>query len=400
MKFEFKMFNKISFSLLSVHLITIIFALALATTVQARAQGLDGNEGDNCVINGTQQEGICTKITECEKPCANEEMIFERCQKTGRRMVPIVCCPKVRPTKSISAAKCLEYKELACTPYYWSRFDDRIVFETKVSNCAYNTHPVIIGGKVAQRREFPHMALIAWRDDDNFGCGGILISDQFVLTAAHCLNHPIYGPISHVRLGEHDQSNPNESTHIDVKVSKLFPHKLYRKLYYYNDIALIRLQHSVNFTDAIRPACLPEEPTPVGSIDATITGWGSGQQIQQIDVLKKVHIEVFDHKTCSEQNKPNYRTPEGVRETTQFCAGSTTHRHTACRGDSGGPLQIMHKHHHCTYIIIGITSVGKACENFRYGSISIYTRVYPYLSWIESIVWPGQYNGSIQAGGY
>lgn len=53
----------------------------------------------------------------------------------------------------------------------------------------------------------------------------------------------------------------------------------------------------------------------------------------------------------------------------------------------------MHKYHYCTYTIIAVTSFGKDCLNSVDESIGAYTRVYPYLEWIESIVWPEQNEG-------
>lgn len=55
------------------------------------------------------------------------------------------------------------------------------------------------------------------------------------------------------------------------------------------------------------------------------------------------------------------------------------------QGDSGGPLQVANNKHSCMYTIVGITSFGVLCGS---GYPGIYTRVFSYIDWIESVVWP------------
>lgn len=64
--------------------------------------------------------------------------------------------------------------------------------EQKVLRCHSSNVPLVIGGEDANPKEFPHMALIGYRrqltDEIDFGCAGSLISDRYILTAAHCVN--------------------------------------------------------------------------------------------------------------------------------------------------------------------------------------------------------------------
>lgn len=193
------------------------------------------------------------------------------------------------------------------------------------------------------------------------------------------------GAVASVRLGEHDKNVTNESQHIDVNVIQIIPYPSYRRDRHYNDIGLLKLERKVQFTDTIRPACLPEEPFT--SDKALATGWGYVKDNDMSSVLMKVLLDVFDQNKCSQSNPPNPKSLQGVREQTQFCAGSDTHINNTCFGDSGGPIQISHKDHFCTFTIIGVTSFGHDCRGVNYRSIGIYTRVLPYVSWIESIVW-------------
>lgn len=102
--------------------------------------------------------------------------------------------------------------------------------------------------------------------------------------------------------------------------------------YFYDDIGLIKLKQPVMFTDAIRPACLPEEP--ISADTATYSGWDKRNHRQRdgSDVLMKVDLELFDHTKCSGYIEPRLRTPQGYLEASQLCAGSSDN---TCFGDLG-----------------------------------------------------------------
>lgn len=120
-------------------------------------------------------------------------------------------------------------------------------FSFSVSNCDESS-PFIVGGAKTKNGEFPHMAAIGWRSLRGlleFKCGGSLISELFVLTAAHCMQHNGSAP-SIVRLGDQNLRSRNDGlTEVDVPIAELIKHENYRSRSFYDDIALIRMIRSV-----------------------------------------------------------------------------------------------------------------------------------------------------------
>ena len=99
------------------------------------------------------------------------------------------------------------------------------------------------------------------------------------------------------------------------------------------------------------------------------------------NILMKVSLDILDQGTC----KIEYETRRRKLIDPQFCAGDKEEgKHDTCQGDSGGPLQVGLDSARCIYQLLGITSFGKVCGV----SVGVYTFVYPYLDWIEGIVWP------------
>lgn len=152
----------------------------------------------------------------------------------------------------------------------------------------------------------------------------------------------------------------------------------------YNDIAIIQLDGAVKFNPYIRPICLPlSNETPPRVI---ATGMGAIDQYNtRSENLLKVILESFTNDECRITFPASFRLPDSIVET-QMCYGSRNKNGDTCGGDSGGPIQIYHPSLHCMYTIVGITSFGLSC-----GSINVpgvYTRVEPYIEWIESVIWP------------
>lgn len=316
-------------------------------------------EGDKCVSPNNVQ-GICANIRQC--PAAIEELKARRkpqiCSFQGSN--PIVCCVP----NNKSAAMCEKYgKELRHLRVY-----------------------SIVGGTDATAREFPHMAALGFGDKNRkeWKCGGSLISDRFVLTAAHCLKDA-NGDVKFVRMGDIRLDGTSE-TQQDFDIIRRIPHPEYRPPLAYNDIALVELDRAAEYTFNVQPACLHTESTgDPGSLQAA--GWGLTQYAGSAStVLQKVNLDFFNHTDCNKAYKnAKRRLPDGIVDSRQICAGGRNNEVDTCQGDSGGPLQ-NYRSVEDMYGIVGVTAFGKACGTINVPSV--YNKVAHYVPWIESIVWP------------
>lgn len=133
----------------------------------------------------------------------------------------------------------------------------------------------IVGGTSTFHGQYPWAASIRIKYANNrHHCGGSLINDQWILTAAHCVAS-FSSPSFVVRLGGYLRSNVQEQGSIDVPVKYLVSHEEFTFSSFNNDIALLKLQDKVNFTEYIQPICLPHQED--GHHGHGINGHGNGQ---------------------------------------------------------------------------------------------------------------------------
>lgn len=149
----------------------------------------------------------------------------------------------------LSVIECEEYAELTREKVFVNplALGPSSQHSLSVSKCDTAT-PLIVGGAKTKNGEYPHMAAIGWRSLDgnlDFKCGGSLISDQFVLTVAHCSRSEGASP-SIVRLGDQNIRSKNDGlTEVDIPIAEFIKHESYKKSLNYYDIALIKMSRSV-----------------------------------------------------------------------------------------------------------------------------------------------------------
>ncbi|XP_063586133.1 proclotting enzyme-like isoform X1 [Penaeus indicus] len=231
----------------------------------------------------------------------------------------------------------------------------------------------IVGGKDADPQEWPWMAALM-RDGASSYCGGVLITDRHILTAAHCVDGFDQNTIT-VRLGEYTFDLADDTGHVDFRVADIRMHRSYDTTTYVNDIAIIKLQGSTNFNVDIWPVCLPEGDESYEGRTGTVTGWGTiyyGGPVSS--TLQEVTVPIWTNKACDDAYEQNIIDK-------QLCAGATDGGKDSCQGDSGGPL-LLQQGSENRWAVVGVVSWGIRCA--EPGNPGVYTRVSKYVDWIKN----------------
>ncbi|XP_054169324.1 clotting factor G beta subunit-like [Oppia nitens] len=252
----------------------------------------------------------------------------------------------------------------------------------------------IVGGISSQPNTWPWIVSIYERQGyDNrprFICGGTIINEHYILSAAHCFVR--YGQgVGRIRpnrfvikVGAHRLSDPKiafiELSHINV-------HKDYSSMQHYNDIALLKVRHKIEFLPTVGPICLP-----IGSKFAKfeefigrptkLVGWGATRFGGPVsDELREVNVNIIDNKDChrnyTQLNGLQNGFPNGINHLL-MCAGIIGGGKDSCQGDSGGPLAMAIDDQ---WYEMGIVSFGYKCA--EPGFPGIYTRVKHHMDWIQ-----------------
>ncbi|KAL0132021.1 hypothetical protein PUN28_000055 [Cardiocondyla obscurior] len=228
----------------------------------------------------------------------------------------------------------------------------------------------IAGGQPADPKEWPWMAALLRQGAIQY-CGGVLITDRHVLTAAHCVYR--YKPRDvTVRLGEYDFTTSEETRSLDFMVSEIRIHRDFKLNTYEHDIAIIKIHRPTTFNSYIWPICLPPVQQSFENKNAIVTGWGTQYYGGPAStVLLETAVPVWPQERC-------VRSFTQLIPNTTLCAGAYEGGRDACQGDSGGPL--LHQLANGRWVNIGIVSWGIRCGEPGYPGI--YTRVSSYLDWI------------------
>ncbi|KAH8301544.1 hypothetical protein KR059_005628, partial [Drosophila kikkawai] len=248
-----------------------------------------------------------------------------------------------------------------------------------ISISSSRSRPRVAGGQVADMFANPWMAYVY---SSKSACGGSLITNRFVLTAAHCLHYEY----TIVVLGDFDLSSPTDCSArgcmpyaIRVPVDQQIAHPRYVH-HTRDDIALLRLARSVQYTNYIKPICLLTNLNPLNTLRyLTVTGWGLTQNGRPSHILKTHTLQQRDRLYCA--RKFNLRV-----DMSHICAESSNSK--SCKGDSGSPVSApLNLGGPPRIVQFGIMStIGRGCN-----SVEIYTNVMHYMEWIREVVRRGGY---------
>jgi serine protease 7 (enterokinase) len=173
--------------------------------------------------------------------------------------------------------------------------------EVNETTCGFrkiiNRSPKIVNGQNAYHGQYPWAVSI--RLHRRHHCGGALLNRDWILTAAHCVSNTNHRAFT-IKLGGHYRNYEIETSAIEVPVKMLIPHELFTFSSFANDIALIKLGKSVNYTNYISPICLPNDnETDYANSNATVIGWGkltpSGTSAT---TLQELQLPIIDNDKC------------------------------------------------------------------------------------------------------
>ncbi|KAG5669338.1 hypothetical protein PVAND_017226 [Polypedilum vanderplanki] len=245
------------------------------------------------------------------------------------------------------------------------------------------------GTRESKPSEWPwHVALYRKinNKNSNYFCGASLISDQHLLTAAHCFKYyEIFDQISdyHAILGVYNLSNNNEDSRMYRNFSSIEIHEEFKLLINDSlsnaDIAIIKMNKKVKFSDLIKPVRLPSLNMQKTALIGTIVGYGATNGSEKLtNILQKGELKIINIDECQKKE----RAYTGILSSRSFCAGETDA--TPCKGDSGGGIFVKNNRTG-EFEIVGIASIRltkiESCDPNDY---AIFVNVSKFFDWIWS----------------
>jgi secreted trypsin-like serine protease len=256
--------------------------------------------------------------------------------------------------------------------------------ESQIDEQLQIVSPRIVGGNQVSISTAPwQVALIFTQAPSNYMglfCGGSLISDVWIVTAAHCVVFES-GRLAPSSVGIQTGNATLSKSALSFRtVSEIIVHPEYRVSSKNHDIALIRLSTPVTLGGNTQAISIFRSEVANNTLGYA-TGWGEttvttswgdywGGVSNFPTTLHGTNLWVADNNCWGES-------PGSYRSDLMICAGTFQWRNDTCQGDSGGPLAIRVSR---TYMLAGITSFGAGCAWLSPG---IYTKVSRYASWID-----------------
>ncbi|KAB0790344.1 hypothetical protein PPYR_15289 [Photinus pyralis] len=373
--------------MISLSIFLTILCAALGDTTQARfATPCTTPNNDN---------GYCVEIQHCSlfhfsdlfNPyCVNHDFVIaSKCGPPNERdRSPKVCCGEY--SNFLNRISTTTEVPLTPPPPAFSQISP---FPEQCGNQSITLPSRILGGNEVSLTEFPWMARLRHRSASGFytfGCAGFLISEYFVMTAAHCIASKTLttlGPIVEVQLGEHNtETNPDcEKRNGNqwcadfpqfIKIGKPKMHPEYSdNNQYHNDIALLPLKEPAEFTEFVYPICLATELSQENEM--WLAGWGRTETGPSSPIKLKVLVRRATKNYCV----PLYRNIGRRILYSQICAGGEPGV-DSCAGDSGGPLMIQVGLN--TWYAEGVVSFGYGCGIKDWPAV--YTSIPYHIPWI------------------
>lgn len=240
-------------------------------------------------------------------------------------------------------------------------------------SCGRKNPSRIVGGTNAGINEFPMMCGIVDAIQRIVFCGATIISDRYVLTAAHCMIGRDFQNLG-VLVGDHDlETGTDTNATVLHRVIQAIIHPRYNERGDQNDVGILKTENDITFNNQVGPVCLPFQHSPdtFGGNYVELLGWGTTDfGGPPSDILQKVTVSVLTNQQCS-KIYPNVTT-------NQIC--TYAEGKDSCQMDSGGPV-LWQDPTTRRLVLIGIISMGRGCALVA----GLNTRVGAYIDWIVSV---------------
>ncbi|XP_020494529.2 serine protease 27 [Labrus bergylta] len=243
----------------------------------------------------------------------------------------------------------------------------------------------IVGGMAATEGAWPWQVDVTKQSGTSRHiCGGSIIAENWVLSAAHCFPNPSDLSSYIIYAGRYQLNgyNAHETAH---RVRQVVIPYGYVEPHGGKDLALVELSTPVTWSDHVQPVCLPASGTLFpGGIKCTVTGWGNIRDdvpLGGIGTLQEVEVPIISQSSCQEMYQMHPTEPVDILHD-MICAGFQKGGKDSCQGDSGGPLvcQMVNG----TWVQAGVVSFGLGCAHAN--QPGVYARVTSYSSFISDTI--------------